>query len=382
MRPETMRQETMRPYAGLFVLDTSQGIAGPYCATQLAALGANVVKVEPPAGDWSRGLSAKAGAHSVMHTAYNRGKRSIMLDLSAAEDQARLAALAAQADVILEAFRPGVARRIGIAPEAGKPDVVFLSISGFGQSGPYSERPCTDSIAQAFTGMVALNQGMDGIPHRTGPFFAVDVVTGLSAMVAVQAALAEQQRDRLTGAAPRRRVLDVALHQASAALLGYNIADWGRQGQEPKSLNTPSGAYLANDGRYVMIGLLREADFVQLCQVLEIEDLSQDPRFATFPLRAENRDALLPLIRSAFARRPATEWLPRFHAARMLCDQVNSPLDWLADPHVQATNAAVTLDQPGLGALPFPALPGLGPWSVAAPDLGEHTAEVLKEFGL
>ena len=372
----------MRPYEGLFVLDTSQGIAGPYCATQLAALGANVVKVEPPAGDWSRGLSTRAGTQSVMHTAFNRGKRSIMLDLSAPAAQAKLAALAAKADVILEAFRPGVARRIGITPEAGKPDVVFLSISGFGQSGPYSERPCTDSIAQAFTGMVAMNQGMDGIPHRTGAFFAVDMVTGLSAMVAVQAALAEQQRDRLANAAPQRRVLDVSLHQSSAALLGYNVAEWGLQGREPAQLNAPSGAYQANDGRYVMFGLLREPDFVLLCQVLEIADLSQDPRFASFPLRGQNRDALLPLIRAAFMARPSTEWLPRFHAARMLCDRVNTPLDWLADPHVQATNAALPLEQPGLGTLPFPALPGIGPWSVKAPDLGEDTAEVLREFGL
>ncbi len=372
----------MQPYQGLFVLDTSQGIAGPYCATQLAALGATVVKVEPPAGDWSRGLSSKAGTASVMHTAFNRGKRSVMLDLALPADQQKLAALAAGADVMLEAFRPGVAKRIGITPEAGKADVVFLSISGFGQTGPYSERPCTDSIAQAFTGMVAMNQGMDGVPHRTGPFFTVDMVTGLSAMVAVQAALAEQQRDRMTGAAPQRRVLDVSLHQASAALLGYNVAEWGFLGKAPGALNTPSGAYQANDGRWVMFGLLREPDFVLLCQVLELDDLSQDPRFATFPDRAQNREALLPLIRAAFMRRPSTEWLPRFHAARMLCDQVNTPLDWLADAHVQATNAAIPLDQPGLGRMPFPALPGLGPWSVAAPGLGEHTEAVLQEFGL
>ncbi len=372
----------MQPYKGLFVLDTSQGIAGPYCATQLAALGATVVKVEPPAGDWSRGLSTKAGTQSVMHTAFNRGKRSIMLDLAAPADQAKLAALAARADVMLEAFRPGVAQRIGITPAAGKADVVFVSISGFGQAGPYSERPCTDSIAQAFTGMVAMNQGMDGVPHRTGPFFTVDMVTGLSAMVAVQAALAEQMRDRLSHAAPQRRVLDVSLHQSSAALLGYNVAEWGLLGRAPGALNTPSGAYEAADGRWVMFGLLREPDFVTLCQVLELEDLSQDPRFATFPQRSLNREALLPIIRGAFLRQPSGYWLPRFHAARMLCDQVNTPLDWLADAHVQATAAAVPLEQPGLGTLPFPALPGLGPWSVPAPDLGEHTEDVLREFGL
>ena len=177
-------------------------------------------------------------------------------------------------------------------------------------------------------------------------------------------------------------MLDVSLHQSSAALLGYNIAEWGLQQRDPQSLNTPAGAYQAADGRYVMIGLVREAEFVQLCRVLEIADLSQDPRFASFPLRSQHREALLPLIRTAFMARPSTEWLPRFHAARMLCDQVNTPLDWLADPHVQATHAAVTLDQPGLGPLPFPVLPGLGPWSVAAPGLGEHTEAVLREAGL
>lgn len=372
----------MQPYRGLFVLDTSQGIAGPYCATLLAALGATVVKVEPPAGDWSRGLSTRHGTQSVMHVSFNRGKRSIVLDLAKPEDQAKLAKLAARADVMLEAFRPGVAKRIGITPEAGKPDVVFLSISGFGQSGPYSERPCTDSIAQAFTGMVAMNQGMDGVPHRTGPFFTVDMVTGLSAFIAIQAALAEQARDRSSGAAPQPRVLDVSLHQASAALLGYNIAEWGHLGRAPGALNTPSGAYQANDGRWVMFGLLREPDFVTLCQVLELPDLSREPRFATFPDRAQNREALLAIIREAFMRQPSGYWLQRFHAARMLCDQVNTPLDWLADAHVQQTGAAVTYEQPGVGPLSFPALPGLGPWSVPAPDLGEHTEDVLREFGL
>ncbi len=370
----------MQPYTGLFVLDTSQGIAGPYCATLLAALGATVVKVEPPAGDWSRGLSTKQGTQSVMHVAFNRGKRGIVLDLNLPADQARLATLAARADVMLEAFRPGVAKRIGITPAAGKPDVVFLSISGFGQTGPYSERPCTDSIAQAFTGMVAMNPGMDGIPHRTGSFFTVDMVTGLQGFIAVQAALAEQARDRATSSPPQRRVLDVSLHQASAALLGFNVAEWAHLGKPPGALNTPSGAYQANDGRFVMFGLLREADFVLLCQVLELPDLSQDPRFATYPARATNREALLPIIREAFMRRPSTEWLPRFHAARMLCDQVNTPLDWLADRHVQATGAAVEFEQPGFGPLTFPALPGLGPWSVPAPALGEHTAEVLREL--
>ena len=127
-----------KPYKGLVVLDAAQGIAGPTCGMLLAACGATVIKLEPPAGDWSRGLTTKAGSQSAMHVAFNRGKRSLVLDLQQPEDQARMQKLIAQADVVLEAFRPGVAKRIGITPEAAKQDVVFLSISGFGQQGPYS----------------------------------------------------------------------------------------------------------------------------------------------------------------------------------------------------------------------------------------------------
>jgi len=374
--------EMPKPYRDLFVLDASQGIAGPYCATLLAACGATVVKIEPPAGDWSRGLSTRKEGQSAMHVAFNRGKRSVMLDLTTEQGRTAAARLAARADVMLEAFRPGVAKRLGLVPEAGKPDVVFLSISGFGQQGPYAERPCTDSVAQAFTGMVAMNVGMDGVPHRTGPIMTVDVVTGLSAFIAVQAALAEQQRDRLAAAAPRRRVLDVSLMTSAAALMGFNIADYGLLGHAPSALNVPAGTYQAGDGGWVMVAMLREPEFVQMCQVLDLPDLSQDPRFATFPDRGRNREALLPILREAFLKQPAAEWVRRFQAMRMLCDQVNDPLAYLADPHVQATGAVVPLHQPGLGTLPFPVLPGLGPWSVPAPGLGEHTAEVLAEIGI
>lgn len=374
--------ETLKPYRGLFVLDASQGIAGPYCASLLAACGADVLKIEPPAGDWSRGLTTREGTQSVMHVTFNRGKRSAVLDLQTEAGRAAMAKLAARADVMLEAFRPGVAKRLGLTPEAGKPDVVFLSISGFGQQGPYSERPCTDSVAQAFTGMVAMNVGMDGVPHRTGPIYTIDVVTGISAFAAVQAALAEQARDRAAGAPPRPRVLDVSLMQAAVALMGCNIAEQGFLGHAPAQANVPAGTYQGSDGGWVMVAMLREPEFPQMCAVLELPDLSADPRFATFADRARNRDALLPVIREAFLKRPAAEWVQRFHAARMLCDKVNTPLDWLADPHVRAVGAVVPLEQPGLGTLPFPALPGLGPWSVPAPALGEHTTEVLAELGL
>jgi formyl-CoA transferase len=374
--------EMPKPYRGLFVLDASQGIAGPYCATLLAACGADVVKVEPPAGDWSRGLSTREGSQSVMHVSFNRGKRSVMLDLQTEAGRAGFAALAARADVMLEAFRPGVAKRIGVVPEAGKPDVVFLSISGFGQQGPNSERPCTDSVAQAYTGMVALNQGMDGVPHRTGQIMMIDMVTGISAFAAVQAALAEQAQARAAGTQPKPRVLDVSLMQSAAALMAFNLAEQGLLGRVPPLANVPAGTYQGSDGRWVMVALLRDPEFITMCQILELPPLAADPRFASFPARAEHREVLLPIIREAFTRRTAADWATRFKAARMLCDLVNTPLDWLADEHVRAVGAAVPLAQPGLGTLPYPQLPGLGAWSVPAPALGEHTEAVLAELGL
>jgi formyl-CoA transferase len=131
-----------------------------------------------------------------------------------------------------------------------------------------------------------------------------------------------------------------------------------------------------------MVAFLREPEWVLFCQVMERPEIAEDPRFQGFPNRAQHRDILLPMLRAVFATRTAGEWAERFKAARMLCDLVNSPLDWLADPHVQAVGAAVPLAQPGLGTLPFPQLPGLGPWSVPAPALGEHTEDVLREIGL
>jgi formyl-CoA transferase len=374
--------ERPQPYRGLFVLDASQGIAGPYCASLLAACGADVVKIEPPAGDWSRGLGTREGTQSVMHVSFNRGKRSVVLDLQQPAGKTAMRKLAARADVMLEAFRPGVAARLGLAPEAGKPEVVFLSISGFGQQGPYADRPATDRVVQAFSGMVALNAGMDGVPHRTGGVMMVDMVTGLSAMIAVQAALAEQSRDRAAGVPPRPRVLDVSLMQSAAALMGFNIAEQGFLGQAPPLVNVPAGTYQGADGRWLMVAMLREPEYQTFCQLIGQPELASDPRFDSFPNRARHREALLPILRAALATRPAAEWVAVFQNARMLCDLVNAPLDWLAEPHVQAVGAALPLGQPGLGTLPFPKLPGLGPWSVPAPALGEHTEAVLREIGL
>lgn len=368
-------KDNLRPYRGLRVLDAGQGIAGPYCGMLLAACGADVIKLEPPEGDWSRGLSTRAGGQSAMHVAFNRGKRSLVLDLKTEDGRRAAQALAARCDVLIEAFRPGVAARLGLGPEATPAHAICLSISGFGQSGPYAERPCTDSVAQAFSGLVALNEGADGAPHKVGTLVA-DVVTGLSAFAAVQAALAQRAQDAM----PRRRVLDVSLMAGTAALLAMPIAEAGLLGRMPAALNVPAGSYRAACGDWVMVALVREAEFLALCDVVGRPDLPADPRFSSFAARAENRDALLPVLREIFARHDAAHWLSALRGARLLAERVNTPLDWLDDPHVRAVGAAAPVQQPELGAIPFPALPGLGHWNAPAPGIGQHSAEILAEL--
>ena len=365
----------MQPYKGLFVLDAAQGIAGPYCGMLLAAMGADVVKLEPPKGDWSRGLTAREGCHSVMSTVFNRGKRGLVLDLGTEAGRTQAQHLAAQADVVIEAFRPGVADRIGLGPEHTRADAIYVSISGFGQRGPYSERPCTDAVAQAFSGIVAQNAGADGTPHKVGTL-VVDVHTGMSAFAAVQAALA----NRAAGA-QGRQMLDCSLMAGAANLLGVPIAEAGFLGRMPAELNVPAGSYQARDGAWVMIALVREVDWVALVGVLEAPELLADPRFGDFPARAANKAALMPLLREVFARRTSAEWLAALQAARILADRVNTALEWLDDAHVRAVQAAPILQQPGLGALPMPVLPGLGAVLSPAPALGEHSADILRQYG-
>src|SRR5262245_45578913 len=179
------------PYRGLRVLDFGQGVASPYCAYLLAAYGADVIKIEPPEGDWSRRLGTTYGNHSTLSAVYNRGKRSLCLDLKQERAIAIARRLARDADILIEGFRPGVMQRLGLGYEAlshDNPRLIYLSISGFGQNGPYAQRPCSDSVAQAFAGLVSINLGNDNVPHKVGTTVS-DICTGVYAFQAIATAL-------------------------------------------------------------------------------------------------------------------------------------------------------------------------------------------------
>jgi crotonobetainyl-CoA:carnitine CoA-transferase CaiB-like acyl-CoA transferase len=370
------------PYTGLRVLDLGQGIAAPYCAMLLAMQGAQVVKLEPPSGDWSRGLGTRYGDHTAMSVQYNRGKKSLALDLKSAAGREIAIELALRADILVEGFRPAVATRLGLgwgALRQRDPRLIYVSVSGFGQEGPYAELPCTDSVAQAFSGLVSVNIGNDGAPHRVGALI-VDAVTGLYAAQAVGVALYARERHGTGGR------LEFSLTQSAAAILGHKLAEHVLEGGNPRPLNVPTGAYRTADGAWIMVALIREDDFARLAAALGRPDLAADPHFATFAARAENAAAVTEIVRERFVADTTATWLGKLRAADILADRINGFDDWLADPHIAATGGAVALPQPGMGLFRAACTPGVPAEIDAAmppaPGIGEHGREILASHGI
>ena len=291
------------PFAGLRVVDLSQGVAGPYAAMLLARYGADVVKVEPPEGDWARTLGRRYGDHTAFSIAANLGKRSIALDLKTDHGREAVRRLTIRADVFLESFRPGVAGRLGVAyPEisALNPRIVYLSVSGFGQSGPERDRPAVDTVLQAFTGLMSVNVGGDGVPHRVGAI-VMDMATALYAFQALAVAL-YARRDE-----PRGRHIDASLMVGGAGLQTVQMVASHLEGGRARPGLTPSATFPSADG-WINVTILREPDFPKLGQVLEIPAIGSDPRFATNDRRGENREALMQALNAAFRRRSSEEW--------------------------------------------------------------------------
>ncbi|MEQ9331150.1 CoA transferase [Thalassobaculum sp.] len=376
--PEAPTHEA--PYRGLRVLDLGQGVASPYCGQLLAVYGAEVVKLEPPEGDWSRRLGTTYGGHSALSAVFNRGKRSLCLDLKQAAGQRIVRDLALRADVLIEGFRPGVAARLGLGYDdlaAENPGLVYVSVSGFGQTGPYAGRPGSDSVGQAFSGLVSLNVGADGIPHRVGATIT-DVSTGLYAFQAVATALFAR------AAVGRGRWIDVSLMQSTAALLGHKLAEHVLEGGRPRALNVPAGSYPTGDG-WIMVTLVNEAQYRSLCRVVGRPDLAEDPRFADFARRADVADQLMPQIAEALRGDTTAAWLGRLHAADVIAERILDPREWARDPHVVAARGVVEVATAGVGVVQAPRTPG-APLACdaalsAAPAVGQDSRAVLREAG-
>jgi crotonobetainyl-CoA:carnitine CoA-transferase CaiB-like acyl-CoA transferase len=282
--------------------------------------------------------------------------------------------IAARSDVVLENFRPGVVDRLGIGFENVKalnPRVLYVSVSGFGQIGPYIGRPGSDTVLQAFSGLISINKDMDGRPHKVGTTM-IDAGTGLCAFQAVSMAL--------FGGVKEARLLDVSLLQPAAVLLTPNIADFHLSGGPVPALNAPAGSYQTSDG-WIAVSLVKEENFAQLCGVLGCPELVDDPRFANFERRAENLAAVMAAMQERFLTAGTAEWEERCAAAGLLVSRVNDFGDWLDNEQVQAVNGYDLIDQPDVGPVAMPRLPGGQPFEGVAPGIGTDTDAVLLEHG-
>lgn len=373
-------------YAGLKVVDASQGVAGPYCAMLLAQHGADVVKVEPLEGDWTRTLGPLYGDHTAFSVAGNLGKRGIAVDLKTPEGRAIVDRLIPTADVFMEGFRPGVIDRLGFAYDrlkAMNPGLIYVSISGFGQHGPLSEKPAMDPVLQAFTGFMSENKGMDGIPHRT-PTIVVDMSTALFAHQAVAAALFGRMRDPANRDKGKR--IDVSLMQAAANLQIVRLMSGYREG-EMKIAAAPSGTFKASDGRWLQIAIVKDHEYQKLCKVLGLAEMAADPRFKTNPQRIPHAEYLNKIVADTLATQPAETWRAALTEAGLQNEILQTYREFVEHPHTLATGLISNLVQRG-SDVPWtvpnpPGLPRLeqGQPRAHAPSKGEHTRAVLLEIG-
>jgi len=366
--------------AGVRVLDFSQGIAAPHGGCLLAEMGADVIKIEPPGGDWLRGLGVRRGDSSVLFGTFNRGKRGLALDLKHPEGLASARRLIAGADVMLESNRPGVMQRLGLDYETVRglnPGLIYASVTGFGQSGPYRDRPATDAAVQAYTGF-SFGAGDMVEPIRVR-ISMVDVVTGVYLSNAIVAALFQRMR---TGSG---QYLDISLMHAITAVQGYKYAEHqATAGALRRELFAAIGIYRTADG-YIALSAMRDQQVTDLMALIGSAEVLDDPRFASAAARFENQDGLRTLIAARLAEQPSDHWLPKMRAIDLICQEVLNYDAYRVDPQVLQARLFEEMPMGPAGTLPTVRMPGLmpadGPLQSAAPGIGQHTVAILREAG-
>lgn len=368
------------PFSGMRVYDASMGVAGPYCTYLMACYGADVIKVEPSTGDWGRKIGNQYDGIGSIFLSYNRGKRSIALDLKSSRGAALARALATQCDVIVESFRPGTMDRLGMGYEVlakDRPDLVYLSVSGFGQRGPYAKLPAMDPMIQAFSGWLDLNRDVAGNPVLM-KHVPVDVVTGLYAFQALSAALLRRFRFGKGG------YIDANLMQSAAAFLAPRLADFVMSGgPPPEAAGVPMGVFPTGDGM-LSIAVKDDKEFGLLCEAMQMQQWYKDPCFASRAARIANKAAMHAALNAKLAERSAQDWQTIFREKGLAAAKVQSAGEFLDDPHTRATGIMRLVDQPGHGPTPLVPIPGfadVAPARFSAPAIGEHTKAVLSELG-
>ena len=378
---------TLRALDGLRVLDVTQVMAGPFCAMLLADLGADVIKIEPPAGDSTRQMPGAVGADSPSFNAVNRGKRSLVLNLKAAEGREIFTRLARATDIVIENYRPGVMASLGLDYQtlsASNPRLIYASISGYGQTGPERSKGGFDLIAQGVAGIMSITGEPGGPPVKAGVPLT-DLSAGLFALVGILAALEHRHR---TGAGQH---VDTALVDAGVALSVWEATEYFSGIGIPTALgsahrmNAPYQAIRCADG-YITLGAANERLFRRLCEVLGHAEWTGMAEFADNASRVRNRAALAERIEAITSQQPRSHWLALLEANDIPCGPINDYAQVFADPQVVARQMVVETEHPTLGRLRTLGSPiklSATPPDVCrrAPLLGEHTDQVLAEAG-
>ncbi len=376
------------PLAGIRVVEIGNYMAGPFCGMQLADLGADVVKVEHPrAGDLARLLEPIASGESGNFARLNRDKRSLAIDLKREESRDVFRRLAMGADVIVENLRPGTMDDLGLSPRSlldANSRLIYVAVTGWGQDGPYADRPALDIIVQGQSGLMSITGEEGGAPVKVGVSIA-DLTAALYATIATLAALRARDRDG-TG-----QLVDVSLFESAVSLAVWEAGVYFGSGEVPRAagsahkLVAPYQAVAGAD-RHFIVGATTPPNWTAFCRVLELGALEADPRYADANARRRNRPALVAAIEQVTRTRPAAHWLGLLREAGVPCGEIADYRDVFDDPHLLARKFFVDLEHPVLGTLR-----GLGsPLRLertpvrhrrAGPRLGEHTAEVLREIG-
>lgn len=381
------------PLSGLKVLELARVLAGPWAGQVFADLGAEVIKVESPAGDDTRrwGPPSIANGDGTSDAAYfhscNRGKRSIVVDFRKPEGQEIVRRLVRRADVVVENFKVGALARFGLdyaSLKAIHPGIVYCSITGFGQDGPYAARPGYDFIIQAMGGLMELTGPPDGEPQKVGVAY-VDIFTGLYAVIAIQAALAHRQRSG------QGQYIDMALLDTQVGVLANQAMNYLASGRPPRRLGNahpnivPYQVFAAADG-HIVIAVGNDGQFRQLVTLLGAPALADNPLAATNEARVANREVLVPELARLIAPLTRGDLLARLEKANIPAGPINAVDQVFADPQVIHRGMRIDLPHGGGGDLPSvrsPIMMSETPLASgrAAPMLGEHTAEILAELG-
>src|SRR6266571_3462815 len=379
----------MRPLDDLFVVDLSRILSGPVCTMLLADMGAEVIKVEPPPlGDDSRQWGPPfIGGISTYFLSVNRNKKSLGLNLKTTEGRQILWKLIERADVLIENFRPGVLDKLGFGYQAvakANPRAIYCSISGFGHTGPYRDRPGYDVIAQGESGMMDLTGFPDGPPAKLGASLA-DVVAGLYAFNGICLALLARHK---TG---KGQHVDVSLLDGMVSTLTYHALIYLTTGRSPQRLGTrhpsiaPYECFQAKDG-FVNIAVTNQKQWEHFCRVLGLPGIAADPRFESMKARLSHYDELRPMIDRVISRMTRSETIAAMADVGIPAGPINTVGEILEDPHIHAREMVVALTHPEYGPLRLLGIPiklsdTPGTVEMAPPRFGEHNREVLFKLG-